>query len=147
MFGKKKPAATPLVLSHEKFDTPIGRHAELEGHFRLNESIRIDGRVLGHVQAASARSVSVVIGPTGEVVGNLMAHRVIVAGKVSGNIHALERVELHAGSFVQGDIKYVSMAIEHGARVQGLLLQMDDADNAVCPDKDAQEAIRRAQTL
>lgn len=147
MFGKKKSPATPLVLSHEKFDTLIGRHAEFEGNFRLKESIRIDGRVLGHVQSASEQSVSVVIGPTGEVVGDLVAHRVIVAGKVSGNIHALERVELHAGSFVQGDIKYVSMAIEHGARVQGLLLQMDDAESTARPDKDAQEAIRRAQAL
>ena len=32
------------------------------------------------------------------------AHRIIVAGKVTGNIHALERIELHASALVQGDI-------------------------------------------
>jgi cytoskeletal protein CcmA (bactofilin family) len=147
MFGKKKTPSTPLVLTQEKFDTLIGRHAEFEGNLRLNESIRIDGRVLGHVHSASDQAVSVVIGPTGEVVGDLVAQRVIVAGKVSGNIHALDRVELHAGCFVQGDLKYASIAIEHGARVQGLLLQLDAADSTARPDKDAQEAIRRVQAL
>lgn len=147
MFGKKKNTGTPLVLSQEKFDTLIGRHAEFEGNLRLNESVRIDGRVLGHVQSVGEQPVSVVIGPSGEVVGNVVAQRVIVAGKVSGNIHAQDRVELHAGCFVQGDLKYVSIAVEHGARVQGLLLQVDASDTLVCNEQDAQEAIRRAQTL
>lgn len=147
MFGKKKPPSTPLVLTQEKFDTLIGRQAEFEGNLRLSESIRIDGRVLGHVHSTSEQAVSVVIGPTGEVVGDLVAQRVIVAGKVSGNVHALDRVELHAGCFVQGDLKYASIAIEHGARVQGLLLQLDATDSTARSDKDAQEAIRRAQAL
>ena len=147
MFGKKKGQGTPLVLSQEKFDTLIGRHAELEGNLRLNESIRIDGRVLGHVHSAGEQPISVVIGPAGEVVGDVVAQRVIVAGKVSGNIHAQDRVELHAGCFVQGDLKYVSIAVEHGARVQGLLLQVDADDSLGRPDRDAQEAIRKAQGM
>lgn len=147
MFGKKKNTGTPLVLNQEKFDTLMGRHAEFEGNLRLNESVRIDGRVLGHVQCVGEQPVSVVIGPSGEVVGDVVAQRVIVAGKVSGNIHAQDRVELHAGCFVQGDLKYVSIAVEHGARVQGLLLQVDASDTLVRNEQDAQDAIRRAQTL
>lgn len=145
MFGKKKSAATPLVLGQEKFDTLIGRHAEVQGNLHLHESIRIDGRVLGHVHSAADQGVSVVVGPTGEVVGDLVAHRVIVAGKVSGNVHAFDRVELHTGCFVQGDLKYGSIAVEHGARVQGLLLQLDPCDTSLRPDQDAHELIRRAQ--
>lgn len=146
MFGKKKNNPTPLVLTQEKFDTLIGRHAEFEGNLRLNESVRIDGKVIGNVQCASDQPVSVVVGATGEVVGDVIAQRVIVAGRVSGNIQALDRVELHAGCFVQGDLKYVSIAVEHGARVQGLLLQVDAADLGRT-DRDAQEAIRKAQGL
>lgn len=146
MFCKNKKTNSPLVLNQEKFDTLIGRNTELEGHVRLSESVRVDGRVIGHMQVVSGQSVSVVIGPSGEVVGDVMAHRVIVAGRVSGNIHALEHVELHAGCFVQGDLKYASIAVEHGARVQGLLLQMDAADGLARSDLDAQEAIRKAQS-
>ena len=147
MFSKKKGASTPLVLNQEKFDTLIGRHAEFEGVLRLNESVRIDGRVLGNVHSTSEQPVSVVVGPTGEVVGDVVAQRVIVAGKVSGNIHALDRVELHAGCMVQGDLKYASIAVEHGARVQGLLLQVEASDSPARSDRDAQEVIRKAQNM
>ncbi len=145
MFGKKKKTGTPLVLHREKFDTLIGRHAELEGDLRLLDSVRIDGRVLGNVQAAESQAISVVIGPSGEVVGDVVAQRVIVAGKVSGNILAHDRVELHAGCVVQGDLKYASIAVEHGARVLGLLLQVDGPDSLARPDRDAEAAIRKAQ--
>ncbi len=145
MFGKKNDTATPLLLSQEKFDTLIGRHARIRGDLHLKESVRIDGSVIGNLESAGDASISVVIGAGGEVQGNVMAHRVVVAGKVLGNIHALERLELRAGGVVQGDVKYQSIAVEHGSRLQGLLLQMDEAGPQGQTDRDTREAIRRAQ--
>jgi hypothetical protein len=46
---------------------------------------------------------------------------------------------------VQGDIKYASMAVEHGAKLLGLLLQVDGSDTPARSDRDAQDAIRKAQ--
>ena len=145
MFGHKKTAHTPLVMSQEKFDTLIGRHAEIHGCLRLQESVRIDGKVVGNIEAPRDLAISVVIGPNGEVQGDVLAGRIIVAGKVAGNIHAYERVELMASAMVQGDIKYASMAVEHGAKLLGLLLQVDGSDTPARSDRDAQDAIRKAQ--
>ena len=85
-----------------------------------------------------------VIGQEGEVQGDVIASRVIVAGKVSGNIDAYERVELMASSLVQGDVKYGSIAVEHGARLLGLLLQVDASLPQVRQDQ-AQNAITKAK--
>jgi cytoskeletal protein CcmA (bactofilin family) len=145
MFGKKKTTHTPLVMSQEKFDTLIGRHAEIHGCLLLKESVRIDGKVVGNIEAPRDQAISVVIGPNGEVQGDVLASRIIVAGKVAGNIHAFERVELMASALVQGDIKYASMAVEHGAKLLGLLLQVDNSDTPTRSDRDAQDAIRKAQ--
>lgn len=145
MFRSRKEKSTPLVLSQERFDTLVGRHTEIHGKLVLQESIRIDGRVIGNIEAPRDANITVVIGATGEVQGDILAHRVVVAGKVAGQIHALDRVELHENCMVQGDIKYGSIAIEHGARVQGLLLQVDP-EAGVRNETDAQEAIRRAQS-
>ena len=125
MFGKKKSPASPLVLSAEKFDTLIGPQCEMHGRILATDSLRLDGTVVGHIEAHSDLPITVVIGASGVVQGDVRAHRIIVAGKVTGNIHALERIELHASALVQGDIKYGSLAVEHGARVLGLLLQID----------------------
>lgn len=145
MFRSRKEKSTPLVLSQERFHTLVGRHTEIHGKLVLQESIRIDGRVIGNIEAPRDANNTVVIGATGEVQGDILAHRVVVAGKVAGQIHALDRVELHENCMVQGDIKYGSIAIEHGARVQGLLLQVDP-EAGVRNETDAQEAIRRAQS-
>lgn len=146
MFGKKEKQHTPLMMGQEKFDTLIGRHAEIHGTLRLQESVRIDGKVIGNIEAPKDSAISVVIGPTGEILGDVLASRIIVAGQVSGNIHAFERVELMSGALVQGDIKYASIAVEHGAKLLGLLLQVDALDAPARSDRDAQDAIRKAQT-
>ena len=146
MFGSKTSNSTPLVLSQEKFDTLIGRHTEIQGKLVIQDSVRIDGRVIGNIEASRDVPTTVVIGATGEVQGDILANRVVIAGKVSGHIHAHDRVELHASSLIQGDIKYGSIAIEHGARVLGLLLQVDNnSDQASRMEIDTQEAIRKAQ--
>ena len=145
MFTKKKTSISPLVMDQEKFDTLIGRHAEIHGCLKLKESVRIDGKVVGNIEAPNDASISVVIGPTGEVMGDVLASRIIVAGRVSGNIHAFDRVEVMASALVQGDIRYASLAVEHGAKLLGFMIQVDASDLPARSDRGAQEAIRKAQ--
>ena len=145
MFTKKKTSISPLVMDQEKFDTLIGRHAEIHGCLKLKESVRIDGKVVGNIEAPNDDSISVVIGPMGEVMGDVLASRIIVAGKVSGNIHAFDRVEVMASALVQGDIRYASLAVEHGAKLLGLMIQVDASDLPARSDPGAQDAIRKAQ--
>ena len=146
MFTKKKTSITPLVMNQEKFDTLIGRHSEIQGCLKLQESVRIDGKVVGNIEAPNDASISVVIGPTGEVLGDVLASRIIVPGQVSGNIHAFDRVEVMASALVQGDIRYASLAVEHGAKLLGLMIQVDASDLPTRSDRGAQEAIRKAQS-
>ena len=88
--------------------------------------------------------VSVAIGATGEVKGDITAHRVMVAGKIEGNIYADERVEFHKDSIVHGDISYGSIAVEHGAKLLGLVIQNSGSSSA---QADAKNVIHNAQTI
>jgi cytoskeletal protein CcmA (bactofilin family) len=144
MFSIKKTNGTPLVKSQERFDTLIGRQTEIHGSLRVVQSVRIDGKVIGNIEAPKDQAITVVVGEEGEIHGDVIASRVIVAGKISGNIDAHERVELHASALVQGDVKYGSIAVEHGARLLGLLLQVDASQTKAQPDH-AKNAIRKAQ--
>jgi len=145
MFGTKKASKTPLVKSQERFDTLIGRQTGIHGTLKVVQSVRIDGKVIGNIEAPKDQAITVVIGQEGEVQGDVIASRVIVAGKVSGNIDAHERVELLASALVQGDVKYGSIAVEHGARLLGLLLQVDPSQPQ-SKQNQAQDAIRKAKT-
>jgi len=147
MFSKfAKNKSTTFKALPEKFETTIGKNTAVHGRMVLQESLRIDGKVVGNIESSKEESITVVIGASGEVQGDIVAQRVVVVGKVAGNIHAHERVELHTDCLVQGDIKYGSIAIEHGSKVLGLLLQVGASAPANLSDADAQNAIRKAQS-
>jgi len=133
-----------MSASSEKFDTIIGRTTTIQGTLVLLDSVRIDGRVVGNVESAPDCKIAVAIGPTGEVTGDIKAHRVMVAGKVFGNIHAADRVEFQKDSLVQGDVSYGSIAVEHGAKLSGLILQNKTIEDSATG---AQAAIQTAQSV
>ncbi len=122
MFGKKKNSMTPLDMAPERFDTLIGEHAEIHGSLKIRDSVRIDGKVVGTIEAPRDADISVVIGPTGEVQGDVLAGRVVVAGRVAGKVHGFDRVEIMASAWVQGDVQYASLAVEHGAKLLGQMV-------------------------
>jgi len=138
-FSQKSMSATS-----EKFDTIIGRTTTIQGTLVLLDSVRIDGRVVGNVESAPDCKIAVAIGPTGEVTGDIKAHRVMVAGKVFGHIHAADRVEFQKDSLVQGDVSYGSIAVEHGAKLSGLILQNKTIEDSATG---AQAAIQTAQSV
>ena len=121
MFRKMKQ--NKLLPTQEKFDTLIGATTEIYGRLVLLDSVRIDGKVIGNIETAKDKKVTVAIGRSGEVSGDITAHRVMVAGKIEGNIYATERAEFHKDSEVRGDITYGTIGVEHGAKLLGLVIQ------------------------
>mgnify|MGYP003351722273 CR=1 FL=1 len=132
-----------FTATQERFDTLIGRTTTIHGRLVLLDSVRIDGKVLGNIETAPGNKISVAIGASGEVVGDITAYRIMVAGKVEGNIYATERVEFHKDSLVHGDVSYGSIAVEHGARLLGLVIQNKTAADSV---SDTKAAILNART-
>jgi cytoskeletal protein CcmA (bactofilin family) len=128
MFEKLKNKS--FTATQERFDTLVGRTTTVFGRFVLLDSVRIDGKVFGNIETAPGNKVTVAIGPTGEVTGDIHAFRIMVAGKVKGNLYATERVEFHKDSIVNGDVSYGSIAIEHGARLLGMIVQSKAAAQA-----------------
>ena len=145
MFSSKKNKNAPLVLSAEKFDTLIGVGCKIQGALMPEQSLRIDGVVEGDVRASGKQQVSIVIGPQGRIKGTIHAHRVVVAGTVQGDIYASERVELQAQCRVEGDVRYGSIAVEHGACLLGLLLKLEDENVAKDPQPHVEAVIQKAQ--
>ena len=93
----------------------IGAGMTLDGDSETDGSVRIEGTIRGNVRAGK----SVVIGRDGFVDGSIFTQDAVVAGRVSGGIHALSRLELLATSQVSGEIEAPRMQVEEGAKVQG----------------------------
>ena len=117
--------------SIESFDTLIGAATRIEGRMVVNKSIRLDGTIEGSIESSVETQVTVAIGHTGLIHGDVRAHRVLVNGQVDGNIYAREKCELHETSKVKGDIHYGLLGIEHGAEILGLMVKKIDATGQV----------------
>lgn len=128
MFFKKKSATPALQLTVESFDTVIGVSTTIHGRVVAETGLRIDGTVIGDVEARQYDGISVALGRTGKVQGDIHAARVLIAGQVDGNIYATERVELHAGARVNGDVTYGQLGIEQGASISGLMISKSGED-------------------
>jgi len=116
----------------------VGEHAEIHGRIVTSESLRIDGKLIGNIEAAQENKVSIALGKTGHIQGDIYAYRVFIAGQVDGNIYCTERVELHEGAVVNGDISYEQIAIEAGAKLNGLM---------ICRNKDLVENFQKSAEI
>ena len=90
----------------------IGKTVVIRGEVKGSEDLIVDGHVEGTIGLAESR---LTIGPTAHVTADLTAKDVLVLGQVQGNIVASGRVELRAGSVVQGDVRALRLAVEDNA--------------------------------
>lgn len=140
MFSKKNSLLTP---TNESFDTYIGKRSKLHGRLVAEKSVRIDGEIYGNVEIADTNeNITIAIGESGFVQGDIKSYRVLIAGRVDGNIYATEKVELHRTSEVKGDITYGLLGIEHGANILGLMVKKTGNQTTV---EDASDVLKKIQ--
>ena len=94
----------------------IGKSVIVKGELSGSEDLYVDGEVEGSI---ALRGQSLTVGPNGRVHANIEARNVIVHGRVDGNIHASDRVELRKSASLSGDISTARVAIEDGAFFKG----------------------------
>jgi cytoskeletal protein CcmA (bactofilin family) len=85
------------------------------GDLETEGVVRIEGRVRGTVRVGS----QVLVAQGAVIEGDLHTQEAVIAGQVSGAIHARDRVELQATAMVAGDILTPRISIVEGARVTG----------------------------
>lgn len=94
----------------------IGKSVYIKGELSGSEDLYLDGQVEGSI---ALKGNSLTVGPNGQVKGGVEAKGVVVQGKLEGNIHASERVELRKSAIVTGDITTQRLSIEEGASLKG----------------------------
>jgi cytoskeletal protein CcmA (bactofilin family) len=103
-------------MAGENGPARIGKSVVIKGEVKGSEDLVVDGRVEGTVDLAESR---LTIGPNANVAADLSAKDVLVQGHLQGNVVASGRVELRAGSTVEGDIRAMRLAIEDNAVFRG----------------------------
>jgi cytoskeletal protein CcmA (bactofilin family) len=104
------------TMATENGSARIGKTVVIRGELKGSEDLIIDGQVEGTISLAEGR---LTIGPDANVAADLTAKEVLILGHVKGNIVATGRVELRAGSNVEGDVRALRLAVEDNAVFRG----------------------------
>ena len=94
----------------------IGKSVLVKGELSGSEDLYLDGEVEGMIDL---NNHTLVLGPNGRIRANITAREVVVHGRVEGNVHGAERVELKKSCVLTGDIITQRVIIEDGAFFKG----------------------------
>ena len=121
MWGKDKHKTT-------KVDTLIGQQTELRGDILFSGGLHIDGVIKGNVIAEPGGSSLLTLSENGVIEGEVRVPHVILNGKVVGDVHAAESIELAARASVTGSVYYSMIEMAMGAVVNGKLVRRTEAE-------------------
>jgi cytoskeletal protein CcmA (bactofilin family) len=93
----------------------LDRGSKLSGKVSFEGPARIDGEVDGEINAKDALT----IGETAVVTAQIRAASVTVAGKVSGDIVASQRIEIRPSAKVNGNLTAPVLVVQEGALFEG----------------------------
>jgi cytoskeletal protein CcmA (bactofilin family) len=102
--------------------TIIGDGLKIQGHVTAEGLVEVNGQIEGDLQCSS-----LIVSPKAQIVGSIIAQRVVVNGKVEGPIQGGE-VVLKSQAHVVGDIHHQSLTIEKGAYFDGRAKQEHGAN-------------------
>lgn len=95
--------------------TLLGQATRFEGNLTAKGPVTLNGEVVGDADIEGA--VTVAIGA--HWTGNVRAVNAVVAGRVTGNMSIGEKLEIGKAAVIRGNVSAKSLAIAHGAVVEG----------------------------
>ena len=136
-------AATAAITQPAGKAAVIGSGIRINGEISGSENLLIEGRVEGKVNLSGN---DVTIGKTGQVIADVNAKTIRVAGEVSGDLQAKERVVISGSGNVRGNVVAPRVVLEDGAIFKGSI-DMDPGDAAVAELAAAKTASKSNGTI
>jgi cytoskeletal protein CcmA (bactofilin family) len=96
----------------------IGKSIAIKGDLTGKEDLVIEGMVEGRVELPEAQ---LTVGANGTIKAEIQAKSVVVIGKVTGNIHGTDRIEIQSTGAVKGDVMAPRLVVAEGAQLNGAI--------------------------
>lgn len=127
-------------VKHSTATTLIANNADIKGDIDFSGDLRVEGNISGNITSKVNAKATITISDLGHVQGEIKAPRVVINGRVEGDVYATEHLELAKKAEVTGNVYYAKMEMVMGATVNGKLLRQADfgsksADSSVQNEK------------
>lgn len=113
MFGSKN--TTHATETRIKVGTLIGEGAIFNGDLSAPEAVRVDGTVNGNFTCEK----ELIVGPSGQIKGNISAQNVVISGTVDGDVSVSGKLEILSTGKLTGNISAKSLVVDEDACFDG----------------------------
>ena len=103
------------VLAAGEMNGYLGIGTSCSGDLVFENSMRIDGSFKGSIRSTNILTV----GETADIEADIDVGILLVSGRVVGKIKATDRVEIHPGGKIIGDIRAPNLITKQGAVFRG----------------------------
>ncbi|HEX6572211.1 MAG TPA: polymer-forming cytoskeletal protein [Steroidobacteraceae bacterium] len=100
----------------------IATGVQIAGDVIVTDGVRIDGQVVGNVVSKLETHGLLVLSEHGRIEGNVHVHDAVVNGTICGDLEVENFIELQANARITGAIRYRTLQMTCGARVEGTMV-------------------------
>lgn len=108
-------------------DTLIGPQVTIRGDVVFSGGLYVEGHIQGKVIAEDGARAVLTLAEQGSIEGEVQVPVVVINGRMTGDVHALERIELATKARVHGNLHYKVVEMSAGAQLTGRLMHADAA--------------------
>lgn len=105
----------------------IVQGTSIEGTVNANSDIRVDGSIKGKLFC----DAKVIIGPTGQVDGEIRCENAVIEGKFEGKMNVKELLNIRETAAVNGDITCGKLIVQPGGTIDGTLTMASSGKNSI----------------
>lgn len=95
----------------------VGKGVEFKGTITYKGTVRIDGLLDGEIHTEGV----LLVGEEAVLTAKVTAGTIVCKGKITGDIHAKEKIKLRAPAVISGGVKTPMLSIEEGVLFNGTL--------------------------
>ena len=125
--SQKKGEPRKVTIDGSK--TVLGSNAVFKGELTFKDTLCIDGEFEGKLTTSD----KLIVAEEGAVLANIEAGTVICRGKITGNVIASQKVEIHSTGKILGDVLTPALMIELGAMFNGKSYMSDSVTELTPP--------------
>ncbi len=104
----------------------------MEGRYSFRGTVMLNGKFKGEISSED----TLIIGERAVLEADVRAGRLVVNGEVTGNLRAMERIELKPTARVYGDVEAPVVVLEEGVLFEGHCRMSKPSPVAGVPPRD-----------
>ncbi len=138
MFGNNKKPDNSNISANSSALNSLVQGTIVEGTVRAESDIRVDGIIHGDLTC----SAKVIIGPTGEIKGEVKCVNAMIDGKFEGKLYVEDLLTVRETAIVNGDIHTGKLIVQSGA-VFNVTCDMGKSNSRKTLQKDPSQRIEQ----